>query len=293
MNGSSKTKANGKSTGGINRWVGLIPFILFCLAFEFVPIAILIRDSFTLKAGGLTLQHYQSAFEPTYLNGFWNSIRLSLATALIATLLGTLIGYQIYRWPNKKVQNILITLSDVTTNFAGAPLAFGFIIILGSSGVITKFLFNTFNWKIYPQFSIYSFTGLVLTYVYFQLPLMVLLIIPAFSGLRKEWAEAAENLGASRFEYWTKVAIPVLQPSIIAGFMLLFANAFGAYATAFTLTGLRLPLITMQIGSAISGEVMREQGHGQALAVISLLIMGICIGIYQISTNKARSLTNR
>lgn len=276
-----------------NRFIGVLPFFLFCLAFEFVPIFILVRDSFMLKDGGFTLQHYQSAFEPTYMKGFWNSIRLSGVTALIGTLLGTLIGYQIYKWPNKKVQNALITLSDVTTNFAGAPLAFGFIIILGSAGVITKILFTYFGLKIYPEFSIYSFTGLVLTYVYFQLPLMVLLIIPAFSGLHKEWREAAQNLGATTFQYWLKIGIPVLTPSIIAGYMLLFANAFGAYATAYTLTGLRLPLITMQIGSAISGEVMREQGHGQALAVLSLFVMAICIAIYQLGTNKARKWSRK
>ncbi len=270
------------------RVIGVIPFMLFCMAFEFVPILILLTDSFTTKEGALTLRHYQSALEPTYLKGFWNSIKLSGVTALIGTVLGVIIGYQIFRWPSKKGQDILITLSDVTTNFAGAPLAFGFIIILGSSGIITKFLLNTFHWKIYPAFKIYSFTGLVLTYVYFQLPLMVLLIIPAFSGLRKEWKEAAENLGADTFQYWKNVGIPVLTPSIVAGYMLLFANAFGAYATAYTLTGLRLPLITMQIGSAISGEVMREQGHGQALSVISLVIMGVCIAIYQIGTNRAR-----
>lgn len=272
----------------LKKIVGLFPFIIFCLAFEFVPIFILVRDSFSLKSGDLTLQHYQSAFEPTYLKGFWNSIKLSGVTALIGTFLGAGIGYQIFKWPNKKIQSTLITLSDVTTNFAGAPLAFGFIIILGSAGVVTKFLLNTFHWKIYPDFSIYSFTGLILTYVYFQLPLMVLLIIPAFSGLRQDWREAAQNLGANKMEYWRNVGIPILTPSMIAGYMLLFANAFGAYATAFTLTGLRLPLITMQIGSAISGEVMREQGHGQALAVISLLIMGACIAIYQMGTNKAR-----
>lgn len=275
------------------RFIGVIPLILFCTAFEFVPILVLLSDSFTTADGGLTLRHYQEAMESTYIRSFWNSIKLSGMTALIGTLLGVLIGYQIYRWPNKKAQNILMTLSDVTTNFAGAPLAFGFIIILGSTGVITKFLLNTFHWRIYPKFSIYSFTGLVLTYVYFQLPLMVLLIIPAFSGLRKDWKEAAENLGADTFAYWKNVGIPILTPSIVAGYMLLFANAFGAYATAYTLTGLRLPLITMQIGSAISGEVMREQGHGQALSVISLLIMGLCIAIYQIGTNKARKWSNR
>ncbi len=270
------------------KYLGLLPFFLFCLAFEFVPIAILIKDSFVTKEGAFTLSHYQAAFAPTYLRGFWNSIRLSGITALIGTALGLLIGYHIYTWPSETGKNILMTLSDVTTNFAGAPLAFGFIIVLGSTGIVTTFINKVFGVKIYPAFSIYSFAGLVLTYVYFQLPLMVLLIIPAFSGLKKEWREAATNLGASTKDYWLKIGIPVLTPSVIAGFMLLFANAFGAYATAYTLTGLRLPLITMQIGSAISGEVMKEQGYGEALAVVSLIIMGICITIYQLATKKAK-----
>ena len=164
---------------------------------------------------------------------------------------------------------------------------------MGSTGIITQFLKQSFAIQIYPNFSVYSFSGLVLAYVYFQLPLMVLLIIPAFSGLRKEWFESAQNLGASTFQFWWRIGLPILTPSLVAGMVLLFANAFGAYATAYTLTGSRLSLATIQIGFTITGEVRHDPGVGLAMAVISILIMGSCIAIYQWSTRQAQRWTGR
>jgi putative spermidine/putrescine transport system permease protein len=274
-------------------WFGLLPFLLFCLAFEIMPVILLLRDSLVNKAGSITLLNYHEALAPLYLKSFWNSIKLSGLTAIIGTILGLLIGYAIYRWPSKRGQEILLTLSDVTTNFAGAPLAFAFIIVLGSNGVVTQLLLHYFNLKIYPDFSVYSFSGLTLAYVYFQLPLMVLLIIPAFAGIKKEWRESACNLGANTFDFWWNIGLPVLAPSLIAGFTLLFANAFGAYATAYTLTGSRLSLVTLQIGFTITGEVLHDPGIGQAMAVLSLVIMGTSIAIYQIATSRARRWTRR
>ena len=287
MNSSSRWRKT------LSAWVGLLPFLLFCLAFEIVPIILLVRGSFLDRAGQLTMSHYQDAATPLYLKSFWNSIKLSGLTALIGMLLGVFIGYNIYRWPSKRVQELLITLSDVTTNFAGAPLAFAFIIVLGSNGIVTQFLLQYLGLKIYPTFSVYSFSGLTLAYVYFQLPLMVLLIIPAFAGIKKEWRESATNLGANTLAFWWNIGIPILAPSLLAGFVLLFANAFGAYATAYTLTGSRLSLVTLQIGFTITGEVLHDPGIGQALAVGSLLIMGTCIAIYQAASIRARQWTRR
>ena len=274
-------------------WLGIVPFLLFCLAFEIIPIFIMVRDSLINKAGEWTLVNYSALGIPLYINSFLNSIKLSGITALIGTILGTIIGYVIYRLPSERMQEILTSLSDVTTNFAGAPLAFAFIIVLGSTGIITQFLKQSFAIQIYPNFSVYSFSGLVLAYVYFQLPLMVLLIIPAFSGLRKEWFESAQNLGASTFQFWWRIGLPILTPSLVAGMVLLFANAFGAYATAYTLTGSRLSLATIQIGFTITGEVRHDPGVGLAMAVISILIMGSCIAIYQWSTRQAQRWTGR
>jgi putative spermidine/putrescine transport system permease protein len=270
-------------------WLGFLPFLLFCLAFEIVPVFFLLRGAIIEKTTGqLTLQHFLDLQRPLYINSFWNSIKLSGLTAIIGVVLGTLIGYAIYRWPSERVREALITLSDVTTNFAGAPLAFAFIVILGLNGVVTQFLAQYLNYELYPKLSIYSFSGLILAYVYFQLPLMVLLILPAFAGIKKEWQESAQSLGADTMHFWRRIGVPVLMPSLIAGLTLLFANAFGAYATAYTLVQAKLSLVTLQIGYMIAGEVRQDQAIGMAMAIISLLIMGLSIAIYQVATLRAR-----
>ncbi len=278
-----------RKTGYNSDWVRLLPFLLFCLAFEVVPILFLIRGSVMDKTTSqLTIQHYLTLNHPLYLNSFLNSIKISGLTAIVGVLFGTFIGYAIYRWPSRRVQEILITLSDVTTNFAGAPLAFAFVVILGMNGVITQFFLEYFQYELYPTFSIYSFSGLTLAYIYFQLPLMVLLILPAFAGIKKEWRESAQSLGANTFQFWRHIGIPVLMPSLIAGVTLLFANAFGAYATAYTLVEAKLSLVTLQIGYMIAGEVRKDPAIGMAMAVVSLIIMGLSIGIYQAATIRAR-----
>lgn len=283
MSSMKKNKSNAPD------WLGLAPFLLFCLAFEIVPIFFLLRGSFIDKGTHqLTLQNYVGLQRPIYVNSFLNSIKISGLTAIIGVILGTFIGYAIYRWPSERVREAMISLSDVTTNFAGAPLAFAFVVILGLNGVITQFLLKYFDYELYPKFSIYSFSGLTLAYVYFQLPLMVLLILPAFAGIKKEWQESAQSLGAGTFQFWWRIGIPVLTPSLIAGLTLLFANAFGAYATAYTLVQAKLSLVTLQIGYMIAGEVRQNQAVGMAMAVVSLVIMGLSIWIYQAATRRAR-----
>jgi putative spermidine/putrescine transport system permease protein len=272
----------------ISAWLGVVPFLAFCLAFEIVPVLLLLSGSFSDKNGAFSLGNYAKISAPIYVRSFWNSIQLSAITAILGASLGLLFGYAIFRLPAPRVREALIALSDVTTNFAGAPLAFAFIVILGSNGVVTLAFEKYLALKLYPTFSIYSYSGLVLAYLYFQLPLMILLIIPAFAGLRREWWESAHNLGANTIQYWRRIALPILTPSLIAGIVLLFANAFGAYATAWTLGGSNITLATIQIAFTITGEVLHDPGAGDALAVVSLLIMGVCIAIYQFANSRAR-----
>lgn len=274
-------------TGG-TAWLGVLPFLIFCLAFEIIPVFILLFGSFSGKNGGLTFVNYEKISAPIYVRSFWNSIQLSAITAILGAILGLLIGYTIFRIQSPRLREALIALSDVTTNFAGAPLAFAFIVILGSSGVVTLAFEQYLNLKLYPTFSIYSYSGLILAYLYFQLPLMILLIIPAFVGLRREWVESAQNLGATTIQYWWRIGLPILMPSLIAGVVLLFANAFGAYATAWTLGGSNITLVTIQIAFNVTGEVLHDPGAGDALAMVSLLIMGVCIAIYQLANTRAR-----
>ena len=264
-----------KSSFSWTAWLGLVPIFIFGLAFEFLPLLNVIQSSLTSK-GSFTLEFYRQAMDPLFLRSFSNSIKLSATTAIFGVIFGTLVAYAIITTKNTIVQNALTALSDVTTNFGGAPLAFAFIVILGSTGVITLLL-KQIGINLYPNFRIYSISGLTVAYLYFQLPLMILLIIPSLYGLKREWHEAALNLGASTFRYWVEIALPILFPALMSGFLLLFANSFGAYATAWTLTGSDVDLITIRIAALIRGEVQVAPELADALSMMSLLIMTACV----------------
>jgi putative spermidine/putrescine transport system permease protein len=270
-------------------WLGLVPFFFFGLAFEFLPILNTIRSSFTNK-GQFTLEFYRLALDPLFLKSFVTTFKISLSTAFLGVVFGTLVAYAIITTRNKFMQNLLTALSDVTTNFGGAPLAFAFIVILGSTGIITL-LFKEIGISLYPHFRIYSASGLTIAYLYFQLPLMILLVIPSLHGLKKEWHEAALNLGASTYQYWLRVALPILLPSLASGFLLLFANSFGAYATAWTLTGSDVDLITIRIAALIRGEVQLAPELADALSIISLVIMMLCVAGYSWLSSRTRRVT--
>jgi putative spermidine/putrescine transport system permease protein len=269
-------------------WIPLLPFLIFCLAIMVLPLFFMLKGSFTGSEGQFTLEHYAKMGVSIYATSFRNSILLSGITAIMGVIFGTIVGYFICQLRSKRAQELVTALCDVTSNFTGAPLAFAFIVILGSNGVLTLALNEYLGWKIYPTFSIYSFWGLALAYTYFQVPLMVLLIIPAIVGLKPEWREAAHGLGASSRQYWRYVGLPLLAPAIGAGLLLLFANAFGAYATAYTLTEFRYPLITLQLGFLLTGEVFRDPGAGDAMGILTLLMMGMSILIYQIASRRGR-----
>lgn len=277
-----------KSASSWLAWLGLLPFIFFGLAFELLPLLTTIRSSLTNK-GNLTLEFYRQAMDPLFLRSFGNTIKLSATTAILGVVFGTLVAYAVITTRNKFVRNGLTALADVTTNFGGAPLAFAFIVILGSTGIIT-ILFKQIGIHLYPAFRIYSISGLTIAYLYFQMPLMILLIIPSLLGLKREWHEAALNLGASNFQYWTRVALPILFPALVSGFLLLFANSFGAYATAWTLTGSDVDLITIRIAALIRGEVQLAPELADALSIISLMIMSACVIGYMWLTNKAKKV---
>jgi putative spermidine/putrescine transport system permease protein len=236
---------------------------------------------------GFTLQYFQKAFTPSIIDSFNNTFKLSLTTAALGVIFGSLVAFAIISSPNKLVRNSLTALADVTTNFGGAPLAFAFIIVLGSTGVITM-LFKAVGINLYPEFRIYSISGLTVAYLYFQIPLMILLIIPSLLGIKNEWWEAAINLGADPIRFWWYIGLPYLAPALLSGFLLLFANSFGAYATAWTLTGPDVNLVTVQIAALIRGEVQLQPEMADALAVVSLFIMSFCVLGYLLLSKRAR-----
>jgi putative spermidine/putrescine transport system permease protein len=264
------------------KWLGVLPFFLFAFLFILLPSASLLIGAFQDAQGKFTLMNFVGLFEPSILASYWVTIRISLVTAFGGGLLGFFMAYAVTlgglpRW----MRSALSTFSGVASNFAGVPLAFAFIATLGRTGMVTVLLKFLFGLNLYDQgFSLYSFWGLTFTYMYFQFPLMVLVIMPALDGLKGEWREAAENLGATPFQYWTRVALPILTPSILGTMILLFGNAFGAYATALSLTGGFINLVTIVIGSQIKGDVLHNPGLGYALAMGMVVVMAITMTIY-------------
>lgn len=263
-------------------WLGMVPFFVFALAFLFLPSSSLFAGSFQNSEGAFTFDNVVGLFQPKILDSYWLSIRVSAATAIGGGLLGFLLAYAVTlgglpQW----VRSLITTFSGVASNFAGVPLAYAFVAVLGRTGFITGILKTFFNIDIYDAgFNLYSFWGLSATYMYFQFPLMVLVMAPALDGLKREWREACENLGATSFDYWRYVAMPILLPSLLGTMILLFGNAFGAYATALALTGGSLNLVTIQIGAQIRGDVLHNPGLGYALALGMVVIMALSIAAY-------------
>jgi putative spermidine/putrescine transport system permease protein len=263
-------------------WLGVVPFFLFATAFLLLPAVSLVVGSFQDAQGGFTFANIAGLTQPFIVDAYWLSIKVSLVTALGGGFFGFLLAYAVTLGGLPHfVRSALLTFSGVASNFAGVPLAFAFIATLGRVGMITTLLGSLFGINIYNSgFNLYTFWGLSLTYMYFQFPLMVLIIAPALDGLKREWREASENLGATKVQYWRYVALPILLPSLLGTMILLFGNAFGAYATAYALTGGTLNVVPIVIGAQIRGDVLNNPGLGYALALGMVVIMAISIAGY-------------
>ena len=262
--------------------LGVVPFFLVAIAFLFLPISFLVIGSFQTAQGDLTVQNYAGLGDPYIATAYRNSLEISAATAIGGAFFGFLLAYAVILGGLPGfLRTALMTFSGVASNFAGVPLALAFVFTLGNAGLVTGLLMDAFGINLAQAgFTIYSKLGLAIVYMYFQFPLMVLIIAPAIDGLRKDWREAAENMGASPRQYWRYVALPILLPSILGTTILLFGNAFGAQATAFQLTGGTIPIAPVVIGTQIRGDVLRNPGLGYAMAMGMVIVMGISITIY-------------
>ena len=262
-------------------WLGLLPFFLFSIAFLFLPVAYLVIGSFVTDDGSVSLANYADLSTGVIPGAFANSIEISLVTAIAGGIFGFLLAAAVIMGGLPGfLRTALMTFSGVASNFAGIPLALAFIFTLGTQGFVTSVLRD--GGIDLPSRLLTSKLGLEVVYMYFQFPLMILIIAPALDGLKREWREAAENAGASAFQYWRHVALPILTPSILGAMILLFGNSFGAQATAFQLTGGTLNIITLVISSQIRGDVLHNTGLGYAAAMGMVAIMGISIALYSV-----------
>ncbi|MFC8095647.1 MULTISPECIES: ABC transporter permease [unclassified Streptomyces] len=261
--------------------LAVAPLLVFtALAFG-LPALAMLDGAFTVKdpatgATSYSADNLTASLQGAYLTALLGSVKLSAVSAALGALLGLPLAQAVVTSRFRALREAVLTASGVLANFGGVPLAFAFVATLGNAGVLTRHLGLTDK-----GWDLYSFWGLVLVYLYFLIPLMVLTITPALDGLRSQWREAAQNNGATAVQYWRHVALPVLLPTLLGGFVLLFGSAFAAYATAAAMVGSSVPLVTLQIADALSGNVLVGQENvALALSLDMVLVAGLVMAVY-------------
>ena len=265
-------------------WLGVAPFFLFATMFIFLPSIQIIIRSFQDRQGNFTFDNVVMAVTgPDFISAWRASLSISVITALGGAIFGFLLAYAVILGGlPRALRTFMVTFSGVASNFAGVPLSFAFIATMGTAGLITRLIESVAGVNLQRDlgFNIYTIWGLSIVYMYFQFPLMVLIMAPALDGLRREWKEACANLGGTTWHYWRHVAFPILLPSLLGTTILLFGNSFGAYATAYAFSGSFINLVTIVIGAQIKGDVLENPGLGNALALGMVVIMGLCMAGY-------------
>lgn len=272
-----------------NYLLALLPFIILVGLFEITPIISIIIQSFTLGSGTFefSIANYTKIFTTKlYQSAIINSLIISISSSLIG-LLVAFFGAKIAYEKGGRVKKIFMSILNMISNFSGVPLAFAYIIMLGNTGVLTL-MGQKFGIEFLAEFPLYSVIGLMLTYIYFQIPLSILLLIPAFESIREEWKDAVSLLGGTSRDFWFKVGVPVLMPSLLSTFSTLFANAISAYATAYALVMNNISILPIRISEQYVGDVVQNPHLGGALAVVlmALMILSVFVNTQIVKNNR-------
>ncbi|MDO6525584.1 ABC transporter permease subunit [Motilimonas sp. 1_MG-2023] len=255
----------------------LLPFAVFFYLFQLAPMLWVVVNSFLVEQSW-SLDHYHEIFNSSFIQqGFRNSLWLATWSSVIGLAIAVLLVSSLRRI-NSKIRDGVIAFTNMSSNFAGVPLAFAFIIILGVNGALTLLLKQ---YGLIDSFNLYGQWGLLAMYVYFQIPLAVLLLYPAFDALKDDWQDAAALLGASSWQYWRRVALPVLSPALLGTLIILIANAIGAYASVYALTSGNYNVVTVRIASLVSGDLFLEPNLAAAISVVLMLILAFITLINQ------------
>jgi putative spermidine/putrescine transport system permease protein len=285
------------SGAGVNRLrragtlLALLPFFVYIGAFLLLPTLIVAVGAFQDAEGGVTLANLRVAFtQKTFVDAFARSIQLSVVTAIAGATLGGLLAWAVAAGnPDGLLRHVVVAASGVLAQFGGVMLAFAFLATFGFNGLVTIFIQDVVGLDVLSGGTwIYSLTGLAVVYTYFQIPLMLIVFLPAIEGLRKEWWDASASLGGSGWAYWRHVGGPILAPSFLGAVLLLFTNAFSAYATAAALVSQGAPIIPLQIRTALSSEVILGQANvGKALALGMVVVVAIVMAFYAVIQRRA------
>ena len=286
----SSPHARARRSGPSAAWLGLVPFAAYVVLFLALPTILAIGSGFFDDDGVFTWVNVAALGDPVVLNTFANSAWLSLLTAVVGAVVGALICYALLGMnPDGAMRQSVDAAAGVLAQFGGVMLAFAFIATIGIQGVITLFLQDSFGIDIFANGAwLYELPGLILPYIYFQIPLMVITFMPALAALKPQWAEANLTLGGSRASFWLRIGLPVLAPSFLASFLLLFANAFSSYATAAALASQGSQIVPLQIRTALTSETLlgRENLVG-ALALGMIVVVGVVMALYSLIQRRA------
>ncbi|MEU0496993.1 ABC transporter permease subunit [Mycobacterium sp. NPDC006124] len=263
--------------------LALLPFFAVVGIFLIVPTVTVIASA-VVEDGRFSLARLSALFSETALTALGRSVFLSGSTALLGAVFGALLAWLIVTRPaTSMIRRGVISLCSVLAQFGGVALAFAFLATIGLNGVLTLWVQDHFGWNLAGSGWLYGLPGLVLVYTYFQIPLMVIVFLPALEGLREQWREAAVSLGASTWQYWRQVAVPLLTPAFLGAVLLLFANAFAAYATAAALVSQGSPIVPLLIRAALTSEVVLGQsGFAYALALEMIVVVALVMGAYSL-----------
>lgn len=266
----------------VGSYLPLVPFLGFLLVFLIVPTVTVVVGAFQSGDGGFTLGNVRALGSEAAFNALWKSIVLSGSTAIIGAVLGAVLAYLIVSLgPHSLIRRTTLSVCGVLAQFGGVTLAFAFISLLGFSGVLTEALRSWPGIDIFGTGWLFGLPGMILVYSYFQIPLMVIVFTPALEGLRPQWREAAINLGATTPQFWRMVGFPLLTPAFLGSMLLLFANAFAAYATAAVLVSQGNPITPLFIRAALTSEILLgQQNLGFALALQMIVVVSIVMGLY-------------
>ena len=267
---------------GVTSLLGAVPFFVYVVIFLIIPTLVVVIGAFA-GDGGFTLGNIKALSNAYVLDAFGRSLALSAISAVIGAVVGALLAYALATAkPDGLLRRTVTAASGVLAQFGGVTLAFAFLATIGLSGFVTVFLKDHAGLDIYANgVWLFELPGLTLIYTYFQIPLMVIVFLPALDGIRPQWREASESLGGTTWQYWTKVAGPLLAPAFLGSTLLLFANAFSAYATAAALVSQGNPIVPLQIRSALTSEVvLGQQNLGKAMALGMVVIVAVVMALY-------------
>ena len=268
---------NSQSRGKWLALLCLVPFAVFFIAFQIAPLAWVAINSLQSDAGW-GIDNFIKAFNSRfYRQAMQYSLEISFWSSLIGIIIAILGSYSLRKVPSR-LRDFVSAFANMTSNFSGVPLAFAFIILLGFNGALTLILKQA---GIIDDFNLYSKTGLIILYTYFQIPLGVLLLYPAFDALREDWRESASLLGASSWDFWRHIGIPVLTPALLGTFVILLANALGAYATVYALTTGNFNVLPIRIASMVAGDITLDPNMASALAMILVGMMTLVTVVHQ------------